>query len=131
MQGTWIHSDVTTPGEGGATIGINKQPRKTMRQAYDDALVKGYRKPEESFESYSERAMTEIPSRASSTKRTSRFLPDPVKSNLKPEGIKPLTPEMPKAEPIKPVARPEKLYAVLASARKEGMGIDYVETNSA
>lgn len=112
IKGTWVHRDVTTPGTGGANIEIIK-PNKTMRQAYDDALTKGYRKPEESFESYSARAKAEIPSRASSTKRTSRFTPDSPKLTAQP--IKPFSPEMPKAEGIKP---PKKVIDLNAPSGK-------------
>jgi len=44
-----------TPGTEG-TEGTAGTPKKTLRQAYDDALGLGYRKADESFEDYAKRA---------------------------------------------------------------------------
>lgn len=106
IKGTWIHSDVTTPGEGGVGFGINKdpEPKKTMRQAYDDASKKGWVKPGESFEDYSVRAREEIAAKKGSTTRKSRFLADPIALSGKPMGPIHNFPEI-KAEGIKPFAK--------------------------
>lgn len=49
----------TTPGlspKQPKTVTIGKRPKRSLKEAYDIALTKGYRKKSESFEDYSKRA---------------------------------------------------------------------------
>ena len=50
--GVYVQTKKTTPG----TVGTPGTPKKSLRQAYDDALELGYRTEDESFEDYAKRA---------------------------------------------------------------------------
>jgi hypothetical protein len=52
QTGVYVQTKIKTPG----TEGTPATPKKTLRQAYDDALALGYRTEDESFEDYAKRA---------------------------------------------------------------------------
>ena len=52
QTGVYVQTKIKTPG----TEGTPSTPKKTLRQAYDDALALGYRTEDESFEDYAKRA---------------------------------------------------------------------------
>jgi hypothetical protein len=52
QTGVYVQTKIKTPG----TEGTPASPKKTLRQAYDDALALGYRTEDESFEDYAKRA---------------------------------------------------------------------------
>ena len=56
-----VNTNVITLGEDTpGTSSIPAKPKKTLREAYDDALTLGYRKADESFEDYSVRAKADV-----------------------------------------------------------------------
>jgi hypothetical protein len=80
--GVYVQKKITTPGTEGIE-GTKGTPKKSLRQAYDDALALGYRTEDESFEDYAKRAKADPKYGTSGTEGTegTEGTPDTTKTS--------------------------------------------------
>ena len=99
IEGTLTTIRTTTPGTGGVDIGVKRKTYKQFEAEGGDV---------EAAKAYN----ASIAPTPDQVDIKERFTPDSAKLTAQP--IKPFKPGTLKGEPIKPVAKPEKIYAVQA-----------------